>query len=251
MAISRSDPYGSAASSRARGGGDRVDRVGDSLGVVLGNEVARTVDTIKRGPKIARQPLAVADLLEAVGGTPHDLGRNIEGRQAIRDGEGVGGSQRSNLPDEAGRALMPRVRLPMNVDGLGSDPAVVVAESDEAAEHPAEQGVRGVGDDPARSTNRLDTWDRPGVVGHGVDEHEPRTAARVVHRGDLRYPAAEVVADENGALDPEGVEPPDEARGLCGEGDVSAVRTGHRVRVAQHLEREAAGVVHEGDHLAP
>src|SRR5918995_253177 len=212
MAISRSDPYGSAASSRARRGGDRVDRVGDPLGVVLGNEVARTVDTIERGPKIARQPLAVADLLEAVGG-----------------------------------ALMPRVRLPMNVDALGSDPAVVVAESDEAAEHPAEQGVRGVGDDPARSTNRLDTWDRPGVIGHGVDEHEPRTAARVVHRGDLRYPAAEVVADENGALDPEGVEPPDEARGLCGEGDVSAVRTGHRVRVAQHLEREAAGVLHEGD----
>src|ERR687897_1428150 len=87
MAISRSDPYGSGASSGARGGGDRVDRVGDPLGVVLGNEVARTVDTIKRGPKIARQPLAVADLLEAVGGTPHDLGRNIEGRQAIRDGD--------------------------------------------------------------------------------------------------------------------------------------------------------------------
>jgi hypothetical protein len=58
-------------SAGARGIQELVDGGGDPLGVVLGDKVPAALNGSQLGAQVPRQPLAVRQLLEPVGSTPH------------------------------------------------------------------------------------------------------------------------------------------------------------------------------------
>jgi hypothetical protein len=78
--------------------------------------------------------MAVVELLEAIGGAPHDAGGHPEIRQPGRHLERVARPQRPDLADERRRSVRMVVARPVLRGGLARTGAVVVSLADEELE---------------------------------------------------------------------------------------------------------------------